>query len=173
MHRALCVVVGVLILLGFASEATPTPRRYVLLDERVSNLKNFSESAQRAAVSSTYLLGQGKEDWEKEMLTVENPFGDAASVSEDLQKFSVRDELEDAELLKQYRLDALAPVLSFANFTSHVAKNFYRRIGRIRDCGLYPENVLQGAVAPPLDETLDALARRFELMLRSVIDGTF
>ena len=38
-------------------------------------------------------MGQGKEEWEKERLIVDYPFGDAASASHDLQAFFERDEV--------------------------------------------------------------------------------
>lgn len=81
---------------------------------------------------------------------------------------------------------ALTALLDLANFTSLVAKNFIRPIGLNRDCGLYPENVLQDAVchpvddkvlllkvAQPLESTLEDLTNALEEMRRNVTDGSY
>ncbi|KAH7697949.1 hypothetical protein AAVH_34965 [Aphelenchoides avenae] len=173
MRWALCVMVGATLTLTIASAATSTPRSYWYLDERISRIKNYTEEVKANAVSSAYLMGQGNKDWEKERLIILEPFERAAWVSQNLKKFFQSDGPEEAEALKRYRLMALTALLDLANFTSLVAKNFIRPIGLNRDCGLYPENVLQDAVAQPLESTLEDLTNALEEMRRNVTDGSY
>lgn len=48
-------------------------------------MKDYFEGVKANATSSVYLMGLGKEDWEKELLVVQEPFETAASASKSLE----------------------------------------------------------------------------------------
>lgn len=58
----------------------------------MSRLKNYTAEMKANAMSSTYLMGQGKKDWDgsdvtKTQLIVIDPFERAAWLSQNLKKF--------------------------------------------------------------------------------------
>ncbi|KAH7706660.1 hypothetical protein AAVH_26117 [Aphelenchoides avenae] len=82
-------------------------------------------------------------------------------------------ETSNAELFKGYRLKSLEAFMEFANFSSLIAKNFYRPIGQNRSCGFLPENVLNETVAPALESTIDAIVSHLAELWRNVSDDTY